>query len=100
GSLQQKADGAPRKTVLSLTQGMECGTVYSIAEIRALAATAHGSGATVHMDGARFANALAGLGCHPADTTWRAGVDVLSFGATKNGALGIDAVVIFDPAGD
>src|SRR5262249_44800310 len=55
------------------------------------------SGVKVHMDGARFANSVAFLDCHPADVTWRVGVDVLSFGATKNGALGAEAVVFFDP---
>ena len=59
---------------------------------------AHGHGLKVHMDGARFANALVFLGCHPGEITWRAGIDVLSFGATKNGALGAEAVVFFDPA--
>jgi len=83
---------------LSLTQATEHGTVYRATEIAQLAALAHGRGMKVHMDGARFANALEFLGCHPGDITWRAGVDVLSFGATKNGALGAEAVVFFDPA--
>lgn len=84
--------------VLSLTQSTELGTVYSPAEIAALTAIARAHGMKVHMDGARFANALAHLGADPADITWRAGVDALSFGATKNGALGAEAVVFFDPA--
>jgi threonine aldolase len=84
--------------VLSLTQSTELGTVYSPAEIAALAAVAHAHGMKVHMDGARFANALAHLGVSPAEATWLAGVDVLSFGATKNGALAAEAVVFFDPA--
>jgi len=54
-------------------------------------------GMRVHMDGARFANAVVGLGCTPAETTWRAGVDILSFGATKNGAWAAEAVVVFAP---
>ena len=83
---------------LSLTQATELGTVYRPAQIAQLAELAHGRGLKVHMDGARFANALAFLDCHPADITWRAGVDVLSFGATKNGALAAEAVVFFDPA--
>src|SRR5262249_19083437 len=66
--------------VLSLTQATELGTVYSVNEIAALAALAHDRGMTVHMDGARFANAVVRLGATPADATWRAGVDVLSFG--------------------
>lgn len=81
---------------LSLTQATECGTVYTPAELQQLCATAKRRGLRVHMDGARFANALAHLKCHPADITWRAGVDVLSFGATKNGALTAEAVVFFD----
>jgi threonine aldolase len=81
---------------LTLTQATELGTVYRIDEIVALSQFAHRHGLAVHMDGARFANAVVTLGCHPADTTWRAGVDVLSFGATKNGALGAEAIVFFD----
>jgi threonine aldolase len=83
---------------LSLTQASECGTVYQVDEIAALAALAHGRGMTVHMDGARFANAVAWLGATPAEASWRAGVDVLSFGATKGGALAAEAVVFFDPS--
>ncbi len=81
---------------LSLTQATELGTVYQPAEIAALSQLAHSRGLKVHLDGARFANAVAFLDCHPADVTWRAGVDVLSFGATKNGALTAEAVVFFD----
>jgi threonine aldolase len=81
---------------LTLTQATESGTVYQIDEIAALADFAHRHALAVHMDGARFANALVTLGCNPADATWRAGVDVLSFGATKNGALSAEAVVFFD----
>ncbi len=81
---------------LSLTQATELGTVYQPAEIAALSQLAHSRGLRVHLDGARFANAVAFLDCHPADVTWRAGVDVLSFGATKNGALTAEAVVFFD----
>lgn len=84
--------------VLSLTQSTELGTVYTPDEIAALAQLAHAHGMKVHLDGARFANALAGLGVSPAAATWAAGVDVMSFGATKNGALGAEAVVFFDPA--
>jgi threonine aldolase len=81
---------------LSLTQATELGTVYRAAEVAELAALAHAAGLKVHMDGARLANALAFLGCPAADVSWRAGVDVLSFGATKNGALAAEAVVFFD----
>ena len=83
---------------LSLSQATEAGTVYSCAEIAALSDLARNAGLGVHMDGARFANALLTLGCSPADMTWKAGVDVLSFGATKNGALACEAVIFFDPA--
>ncbi len=83
---------------LSLTQASELGTVYRPDEIAALSGLAHGRGMTVHMDGARFANAVARLGATPAEASWKAGVDVLSFGATKGGALAAEAVVFFDPA--
>ena len=82
--------------VVSLTQATELGTAYRPAEIAAIAKLAHQRGLKVHMDGARFANAVTFLDCHPGDVTWRAGVDVLSFGATKNGALAAEAVVFFD----
>ena len=83
---------------LSLTQATEAGTCYRPAEIAALAEIARGRKMKVHMDGARFANAVAHLGVAPAEITWKAGVDVLSFGATKNGALGAEVVVFFDLA--
>lgn len=82
---------------VSLTQASECGTVYTIAELQDIAAVAHAKDLAVHMDGARLVNALAYLKCTPADITWRAGIDVLSFGATKNGALAAEAVIFFDP---
>ncbi|HEY6483610.1 MAG TPA: low specificity L-threonine aldolase [Steroidobacteraceae bacterium] len=82
--------------VVSVTQASELGTVYRPAELRAISALAHERGLKVHMDGARFANAVTFLDCHPAEVTWRAGVDVLSFGATKNGAIAAEAVVFFD----
>ena len=85
-----------RPAAVSITQATECGTVYTLGEVRAIAAAAHALGLKVHMDGARFANALVGLGCSPADATWRAGVDALSFGATKNGALAAEAAVLFE----
>jgi len=83
---------------VTLTQATEWGTVYSLAEISAISAVAKRHQLPVHMDGARFANALVHLGCTPAEATWKCGVDVLSLGATKNGALGAEAVVFFDPA--
>ena len=83
---------------VSLTQATECGTAYRPTEIAEIAALAHRHGLAVHMDGARFANALVHLDVSPAEMTWCAGVDVLSFGATKNGALGAEAIVFFDTA--
>jgi threonine aldolase len=83
---------------LSLTQATEVGTAYRPDEVAALSEIARRHKLKVHMDGARFANAVTFLGCSPADVTWRAGVDVLSFGATKNGALAAEAVVFFDLA--
>lgn len=89
-----------QKGALSLTNVTEAGTVYTPAEIAALAEVAHARGVPVHLDGARFANALAATGATPAGMTWQAGVDVLSLGGTKNGLMGGEAVVVFDPARD
>ncbi len=89
---------ASRPRALSLTQATEFGTLYTPAEVRALAAAAQGRGMKVHMDGARFANAVASLRCHPADVAQRAGVDVLAFGGTKNGMPFGEALVFFDAA--
>ena len=83
---------------LSLTQATEAGTIYTPAELAALGDYARAKGWRLHMDGARFANAVAALGCHPGDVSWRAGVDVLSFGTIKNGGLSAEAIVVFDPA--
>ena len=83
---------------ISLTQATESGTSYRPAEVAAIAAAGKRYGVRLHMDGARFANALTFLKVSPAEITWRAGVDILSFGATKNGALAAEAVVIFDKA--
>ncbi len=83
---------------VSITQASELGAVYGLEETRRLAGMAHAAGMPVHMDGTRFANALAHLGCTPAEASWKAGVDVLCLGATKNGALGAEVVILFDPA--
>jgi threonine aldolase len=83
---------------LSLTNESEAGTVYSARETAALAAIAHKHGLSVHVDGARFANAVAALGITPAELTWRCGVDALSFGATKGGAMAAEAAIFFTPA--
>ena len=80
---------------VSITQASEMGTCYRPEEIRAISGVAQKHNMKLHMDGARLANALAFLGCRPADVTWKAGVDALSFGMTKNGALGAEAVVFF-----
>ena len=85
---------APR--ALTITQASEYGTIYTPDEVAALGELCAARGLALHMDGARFANALVSLGCAPADITWRAGVDALSFGATKNGALAAEAVIFFD----
>jgi threonine aldolase len=81
---------------LSLTQATEAGTVYAPAALAELGAYARARGWKVHLDGARFANAVARLACHPGDITWRAGVDILSFGTIKNGGLSAEALVVFD----
>ncbi|MCG2842156.1 beta-eliminating lyase-related protein [Sandaracinobacter sp. RS1-74] len=83
---------------LSLTQATECGTVYRPDEVAALAQWAKARGLKVQMDGARFANAVRHLGCAPADVTWRAGVDLLSFGCIKNGGMSAEALIVFDEA--
>ncbi len=86
-----------QKGALSLTNATESGTVYTPAEVSALTTIAKADGIPCHMDGARFANALVRLGCTPAELTWKAGIDILSFGGTKNGLLGVEAVILFDP---
>lgn len=93
GSVHHVQPGA-----LSLTQATEAGTVYPAAEIEALAAHAKAAGVPVHLDGTRFANALAATGARPAEMSWKAGVDVLCLGFSKNGAIGAEAVVFFDDA--
>jgi threonine aldolase len=83
---------------ISISQSTEAGTCYTPDELAAIGAAGRKHGLKFHMDGARLANALASLGCSPAKATWRAGVDVLSFGLTKNGAMAAEAVVFFDAA--
>lgn len=84
-------------TALTLTNATECGTVYRPDEVGALTAAARERSMAVHLDGARFANAVAATGASPADLTWRSGVDVMSFGGTKNGCVGAEAIVVFSP---
>jgi threonine aldolase len=87
----------PKPRVVTVTQPTETGLVYSVDEIREIASVCRELGLRLHMDGARFANACASLGCNPADITWKAGVDVLCFGGTKNGMAVSEAVIFFDP---
>jgi threonine aldolase len=88
----------PQRGPVSITQVTERGSVYSLVELRALSSVARAHGLPVHLDGARFANALVALDCSAAEMTWKAGVDVVSFGGTKNGLMGVEAVVFFDPS--
>lgn len=90
--------GDGRNTLVSLTNSTESGTIYSIAELTALAGLTRDAGLRLHLDGARFANAAAALNASPAQMTRLAGVDALCLGGTKNGALAAEAVMIFDPA--
>lgn len=83
---------------VSITQVTEFGSVHTLEELRALTAVARDAGLPVHLDGARFANAAVALGCTAAEMTWKSGVDVVSFGGTKNGCMGVEAVVFFDDA--
>jgi len=89
---------APKPKAISLTQATECGTIYSLAELKAISATAKHHNLPIQMDGARFANALVTLNVSPADMTWRVGVDALVFGGTKNGLPAGEAVVFFNTA--
>ncbi|MGD1942949.1 MAG: threonine aldolase family protein [Leptolyngbyaceae cyanobacterium] len=88
----------PKPKVVSLTQPTEVGTLYSLAELAAIRTVADRHGLKIHMDGARFANALIALGCTPAEMTWQQGVDVLCFGGTKNGLAIGEAVIFFNKA--
>ena len=84
-------------SVVSITQLSETGEVYQLDEISTIAETAHKHNLKMHMDGARFANALVSLGVTPAEMTWKSGIDVLSFGATKNGCIAAEAIIFFKP---
>ncbi|MDA5095201.1 beta-eliminating lyase-related protein [Aliiroseovarius sp. KMU-50] len=87
----------PQRGPVSITNVTERGTVYSVAEIAALTGVAKEFGLATHLDGARFANAVVATGSTPAEMTWKAGIDVVSFGGTKNGCMGVEAVIFFDP---
>lgn len=98
-TIMQDLSLKPRKQkpgCISLTQVTELGTVYSISELEKISLVAKKYGLPIHMDGARFTNALVSLGCRPSEVTWKVGVDVLSLGATKNGAMCAEAVVFFN----
>ena len=97
-SLFGHGEHAPKPAALSISNVTEWGRVYGPTEIRALSTVAKAHGLRMHMDGARFANALVALGCAPAELTWKSGIDVLSFGGTKNGGMILEAVVFFDPS--
>ena len=86
-----------QRGALSITSVNERAGVYTVNEIKALCDIAASNDIPVHMDGARFSNALVALGCSPAEMTWKAGIETLSFGGTKNGLMGVEAVVLFDP---
>lgn len=88
----------PQRGPVSITQVTEKGTLYTLEELSALTAVAREFGLSTHLDGARFANAVAALGCTPAEMTWKAGIDCVCFGGTKNGLMGVEAVIFFDPA--
>jgi threonine aldolase len=94
GFIRGEHDAKP--AAISITQASEFGTVYAPAEIEAISKVARARKMRLHMDGARFANALVSLAATPAELTWKAGIDAMSFGATKNGAMALEAVVFFD----
>ena len=87
----------PQRGPVSLTQATERGTIYSLKEIQEISATAEEFGLPVHLDGARFANAVQSLGCSAAEMTWKSGVDAVTFGGTKNGLMAVEAVIFFNP---
>ena len=87
----------PQRGPVSITQITERGTIYSLDEIRAITDVAHKYGLKTHMDGARFANACAALNCSAAEMSWKAGIDAVSFGGTKNGLMAVEAAIFFDP---
>ncbi|SER43169.1 L-threonine aldolase [Faunimonas pinastri] len=89
---------AGRPVGVTITQGTEAGTAYSVDEVRRLAEITHAHGLPLHMDGARFANALMRSNASAAEMTWKAGVDLMSFGGTKNGCIEAEAIVVFEPA--
>jgi threonine aldolase len=97
GNFPRGPEKQVQPAALSLSQATESGTIYTCQELAELAGAAHDAGLMVHVDGARFANAVVSLSCTPAEMSWKAGIDVLSFGATKNGALACEAVIFSIP---
>lgn len=95
-ALPHGVNQAPAKSV-TISQATECGLIYTPAEIAAISKLCKAHDLPLHMDGARFVNALVELGCTPAELTWKAGVDILSFGATKNGCIMAEAIIVFNP---
>ncbi|MDF1804609.1 low specificity L-threonine aldolase [Thalassovita sp.] len=87
----------PQRGPVSITQVTERGQIYTLQELQELTAVAREFDLPVYMDGARFANALVALNCSPAEMTWKSGIDAVSFGGTKNGCMGVEAVIFFDP---
>ena len=98
GKIGESGVHGVQRGMLSITNVTEAGTVYTPAEVASLVSIAKAQGVPCHLDGARFANALVATSSTAADMTWKAGIDIVSFGGTKNGCLGVEAVVIFDPA--
>ncbi|MFQ6553991.1 threonine aldolase family protein [Aestuariibius insulae] len=98
GAEESRGVHGPQRGPISITQATEKGTVHSLEELQALCDVAKHFGVRAHMDGARFSNALVHLGCSPAEMTWKAGIDAVSFGGTKNGLMGVEAVIFFDPS--
>ena len=102
GELEQNISGVgivhhTQPSSVSITQVCETGEVYELDEIKEITKVAHNHNLNMHMDGARFANALVSLNCTPAEMTWKSGIDVLSFGATKNGCIAAEAIIFFKP---
>lgn len=95
---QSRGVHGPQRGPVSITQVTERGSIYTLDELKALTEVAKDFDLPVHLDGARFANAMVKLGCSAAEMTWKLGVDVVSFGGTKNGCMGVEAVIFFDPA--
>jgi threonine aldolase len=95
-NLLSMASQEPKKVAVSISQATEIGTLYTIDEIQKIAEISHHYGALIHMDGSHFANAVSSLNCAPSDISWKAGIDILSFGSSRNGTTGVETVVLFN----